>query len=259
MAYKMSYISPDGEVFSLMDTTHEGVFVIEGGFHGLVGDSDDLVTSNVVSPGQVSHGISIKPTTGSLEVALFPQNGDTMDNLFSRIKNAFSRTREGTLILSDEDGIGQRTLPVRLSASIDPPSYNTDIAMPQHGIMTIPLISDQGVWEVQFSSKKTTTEIINGGEVITFPTIEWKQGGRVSLPSGASFTLPTVAEARQIHLSNAKSMMVTDTKGNIDRTLWREIAKNAWAEGIPTMSKRTFKIPTGATIYWSTYVLDPWR
>lgn len=258
--YRIKYISPEGKEWGLSTESHQGVFLIEGGLDGLVGSSGDSVTTSTLLTGQRFHGVHTEPMTGSLTCQIAPLSGDKVSDVMRRFRGAWSRHVPGTLIIEDDD-LGIFRANVRLSESIAAPFKQPDDNSSIECV--IPLIADEGVWLFRHDSKTDKDGVVkvkNWGDTQLTVRISWKgSGGQVTLPSGATFTLPETSEERILWLDNNKSLMVTDVDEKIDRELWKTVSYQALAETVPMGEEKVFKIPDGAVLIWDVATFDPWR
>ena len=123
--------------------------------------------------------------------------------------------------------------------------------------LRIPLVADEGVWKVGPYTGAGKINVSNFGDATTYLEITWQGGGPITLPSGATLTLPTTSERRHLLLNPTDSCAIIDDTGGVDHTLWRQIPY--LPEGVPAGGQRTYQLPAGATATWHVSTLDPWR
>ena len=130
---------------------------------------------------------------------------------------------------------------------------------PSSGLeLRIPLAADEGVWKVGPYTGSGKTNVSNFGDTTTYLEITWQGGGGpITLPSGATLTLPTTSERRHLLLNPTDSCAIIDPTGGVDHTLWRQIPY--LPEGVPAGGQRTYQLPAGAAATWHVSTLDPWR
>lgn len=256
--YEIGYIDPSGHDWELTSRGRSsGVFIAEDGIDGFIGQAEDSTSESIDVAGQLLNSVKIKPWTATLEVLLVPSPDQHRHDLFKRWRKAWSRTATGTIRITTAD-LGNLYSTVRLSELIPPPKINPFVS--EFAVAQTPIIGDEGVWWTARKKDSGMVNITNPGHVPIWPTITWAgSGGRVTLPSGATFTLPATNAPRTINLNPAESFIVTDSTGNTDTDLWHTLATTAWAEPITPQHTAQFQLPPDATIHWRIGFLDPWQ
>ena len=102
--------------------------------------------------------------------------------------------------------------------------------------------------------------ITNGGDIPTFPVVEWQGTGKtVTLPSGQKVTLPTVAGVRRLSTDPGTGFIVTTPAGEVDTVTWAQFRGLAMPGEIPPGGAGRWNIPAGVTVETTDYVRSPWR
>ena len=254
--YRISYTSPSGRTWKLESGKNRGIFLAPEGITGMSGDADDNALTSVGIPGQQFSTLTIKPLTGVLTTTIVPTEDTTIAQLLARWRTDWSRTTPGTLTIAAPTGV--LTTKVRLAAAIDPPKKQPNKAKTLS--ITTQITADSGLWKTQPTTHHGTATIHNPGDVITWPTIAWTQSDTLTLPSGATITLPEATTQKILSLNPIDSRIVTNTDGTPDQETWQKVAPGLIPEGIPPGQYRTFKVTkTTTSITCSCFFLDPWR
>lgn len=251
--YKVSLISPSGDAADL--TAADSVMRLDdGGIQGLVGVVQQKTVTGVGLPGQLSTGLNVEPMVGSLAMIVKDYT------VLSRLRGMMSTRFDSTLAV-ESPKFGRFAALVRLAAPIAAPAADPvgDEWIP----VTLDLIANDGLWWsatiVSPTGEKNVT-VTNSGDVPAHPKIRWGgAGGEVTLPSGATFTLPQVTAPRSISFDPLEMLAVRDDKGELDRETWLKLRGKALPESVPAGESRKFMIPSGASISWHVGVFDPWR
>ncbi|KGM18142.1 hypothetical protein [Corynebacterium auriscanis] len=253
--FEIDYIAPDGREWRLHSQGERGeATIIEEGVEGFVGSVEDSVIESVGEPGQILDALNVGVMTGSLQCVLVP-DGESIDELFSRWRASWSRRRSGTLRIKSPR-LGVLTTAARLSESM--PTPEVDPGGKRHARVEVPVVCDRGVWSTDNVRGSGTVTVTNFGDVALWPSVEWAgAGGPVTLPSGATFTLPAAGSKRVLCLNPAESLIVKDLAGKVDRALWLKLAPVAWAEPVMAGETAQFRVPAGAELVWRVSVLDP--
>lgn len=252
--YTIEYYDPWGNHFDLYDADNPAV-IIAGGITGLVGEIQHETLTVPTQPGQHIVDDKIPPMVGELTLYINGEN-QSVKKTCSELRAGFSPIKNGTLVI-DSPTLGRLTTRVRLNGVIASPDEDPDY---QNSIndFKIPIISDDGYWSISEVKKTGTVEIVNSGYTKIWPRIYWKgNGGLVTQPSGATFSLPASTTERVLNLNPFDSLIVTTLDGKLDETIW----KSLWGvipEGIEPGETGTYQLPTGAEIGFSLGVLDPW-
>lgn len=248
MFYELDLVSPTGETFNLIADGEPGPIGVEAGtVEGLTGSFEDHPVQAVGVPGQIIdfRDRVITPMTGSLGVVV--QSSEDWHDF----RRAWSTWEYSWLVLSI--GGARYRLAVRLPAAFKFPA-----AIPKCGDrVKVDVIADSpGVWTVPLSGEGTVT-VTNYGDVPIWPEIVWEgAGGDVTLPSGASFTLPAVKEEHRVPLARSNSGRIF--RGDeYDRILTRKAG--VVGESVPRGEERDFTVPPGARLVWEIGVFDPFE
>lgn len=236
--------------------------IISGGIDGLVGSFVDTAAQPLGFPGQVVLSQHAEPMAGSLTFHCREDGRRQAAQVQADLRAAFSGVagRRNELVVSSP--VGDAHAFVRLNGVVPPP-----VEDPSWGEvvlnMQVPVICDEGVWWVPAPAAEGDAVVSNFGDVPVWVRIRWSGGGgRVVLPSGASFTLPAVGEERVLYLSRKESLVVRKPDGGIDFDLWAAVRANMRGvspERVPVDSERRFRLPAGAQIEYEVGVMDPWQ
>lgn len=255
MGYRLWYTTPWGRQWEML-TENWVTGLNAAGIDGLVAQSTDVTTESPFVAGQILDSQNIGPMTGSLRVAVGPDGPKPAGDVWAEFRAGFSRTLVGTLSLHSPR-YGRVSTQVRLAATLPPP----DVEPNDEGVideLPIQLISDQGVWLHDTVSGTGEVTVTNFGGVDVSPQIRWSgAGGTVTVPSGATFSLPAVEEERILLLSPVESLAVITPLGEIDYPLMRQL-QAALPEVVPEGQSRTYVMPPGAALEWQIGVMDPW-
>lgn len=254
--YGLTWVSPDYHSWNI--TSLDWVAGIRaGGISGLVGEADDVALSAPGVPGQVLDSQQIPPMRGTLRFAVRGDHSESTDDVWARLRKTFHHSRPGTLVLSNTT-FGTLSTKLRRNGAIPPPAVDPsseDVILD----VDVPVISDEGCWWTQPITDEGFVNVTNTGDVLAWPEILWEGvGGEVTMPSGATFTLPTADGARRLLLDTFESNVVLDADGNVDDDLWAAV-RGLPAEGVPPGKSRDYILPEGARLEWSLGVLDPWQ
>lgn len=254
--YAASMVDWRGE---LWDFTADWVAGIKsGGIDGLTGSLSDVAVTPLGVGGQVVVSQEPAPIQGSLTFHCRGEGDRDAGQVYADLRRAFSplRGRESTLRVVSPTG--EADLRVRrggaMSDPVEDPSWSDMVLSVQ-----VPVVADEGVWWLPPVVLFGEAPVVNSGDVPVFVTVGWSgAGGQVTMPSGATFTLPPVQETRYLHLSRRRSLSVTDGGGVRDDVLWRQLRGLA-PEVVPVGAQRTFRVPDGAWVEYRLGVLDPWQ
>lgn len=246
--FKISYISPDGREWEF-DHETSPVFVVSEGVEGFVGGGEDIALTADGLSGQMFAGVNVFPIEGAL-------SGYCRGESVSDFRAGFSRRRCGTLVV-DSPVWGRLELEVRVvGGGVSVPHSLPDDRWVS---FSVSLVSDRGVWFTSPLYGSDNVTVTNSGDVNIWPEIRWQgAGGVVTLPSGATFTLPNSTARRVLTLDPMRGCMVSLEGGAIDRAMWKTLTGSVNAEGVPVGETRTYRVPAGAELVWRVGVFDPW-
>lgn len=232
--------------------------ITSGGVEGLVGTMTDTTAQPLGLPGQVVLSQRADPFSGSLRFHCRGDENRSAAEVQADLRRAFSglRSRRNELVVSSP--VGDVHAFVRLNGAIpDPvedPSWDEVVLNVQ-----VPVICDDGLWWMHAPSLEGRSTIVNFGDVPVWVQIRWSgSGGRVVMPSGASFTLPSVPAERVLYLSRHDSLVVRGMDGVVDHEVWAKV-RGAYPEFVPVGASRTFTLPVGARLEYKVGVADPWQ
>lgn len=251
---RLKVIGVRGKVFWL--TSHElpRVQLNEGGLQ-LRPDPRVVATASALSGGQVPSALTLPPMTGSLALLLHAPDGGLVE-MDREWRQAWDMRRECTLLLSGSRGArGEVSTRVRLDRVLDPPPG--DLEDLGEYPMNLVVSADSGCWWVGPHHGTGLVTVSNTGDWPLTVRITWQgAGGQVTLPSGATFTLPPTSQERTLLLDDEESLAVVDEDGQVDTTLYP--IPGVIAEPVPVGQTRVYQVPDGARVEWSIPVFDPW-
>lgn len=227
-----------------------------GGVEDLVGGTVDTTAAPLGAPGQLVLAQRGDVVTGSVTFHCRAAQGRDAGQVAADLRRAFSPLIQRRSLLKVGSPFGVVDTLVRrngkIPAPVEDPSWDEMVLN-----LTIPLISDSGVWYLQAKKGSGTVEIFNDGDVPLWGSIRWSgAGGVVRLPSRATFTLPPASAERVIHLT--KMPTVVDAGGVRDDALWEKL-RGVMPEMVPVGETREFAVPAGAQIEYRKGVFDPWQ
>lgn len=253
--WEVSYFSPSGKSWVL--TTMDWVAGLKaGGFNGLVGRLDPTASTSIGEPGQRIESFQIPPAEGSLDLFVRGDGRKSATEVWVELRSEL-RYRAPLGVLSVRSPLGLASAKVRVNGEL--PSPDVDNAHADEKPLRIPLSNDGGLWWLEAQYADNIVTVTNFGDDTVWPEIEWKgAGGKVTLPSGATFALPPTQDARKISLKPRRSRYVVDSDGKHDEALWQKLRGVVLPEGVPVDESRTYEIPPGAVLSWRVGVVNPW-
>lgn len=244
--YTIDYIGP-GDTLRIASDPASDVFIEAGTLEGFVGQFEDSGQQAIGVPGQV---IDIRdrvthPMEGGFTLVVWDPE------IWPKARAAFSSRDVGELVLKGP--VRELYLPVRLAESLPSPDTH-----PEKGSrIEVRLIADGGVWLEPVVDPGPRVVVSNDGDVPVWLRIDWEgAGGKVTMPSGASFVLPRVSGMHTLLLDRRHAGEVYLPDGSYSNTLSRQIG--AVAEMVPVGGEAEVAIPAGAQAAWSVGVYDPW-
>lgn len=239
--WKWEYFSPEGRHWPLTPAEHNGVYIEEAGFPELA----------------VMAGA--RTMSGAINVVVDgPAVGRTNSSVMADFRQDFDDELYGTLVASSDDLFGALSVRLRLGQEglITFPAAQPD----ERGFVqfTVPVESDQARWVSEDTYFGPTCVVENFGVGVVWPRVVWTTGGKLTMPSGATLTLPTVQQPRVIDFHPERSGYVTDLTGVEDRELWVKL-RGFYFEGVPRRAVRTFGVPSGASLVAPVPHREPWR
>lgn len=255
--YELTWIDHTGQEWAL--TTFDWVAGIRaGGIQELVGEPEDVAISAPGWAGQVLDSQQFPAMRGTLRFAVRGDGNRSADDVWAGLRQSFHHKLYGTLILRVPK-MGRLSAKARRAGSIPPPSVDPTSEEVILGV-DVPVVSDDGCWWLPAVTGTGVVTVTNNGDVPVWVKIRWQgDGGKVTVPSGASFDLPPAAKPRVLYLSAADSLVVLDEGGNVDQDLWKQVRGVALPEMVPAGEARLFTVPDGAEIEYRVGVFDPWR
>lgn len=255
--YQLEWVDHTGEVWSISALGWVAGIRADG-IEGLVGSPTDVAVTAPGEPGQVVESQQIPPLSGALRFAVRGDGARSAADVAAALRVGFSHRKVGEVRIRG-GVLGPLSARVRRAGEVPPPSVDPGSEEVILGL-DVPVAADDGCWWTEPVTSTNIATVTNSGDVPVWVEIEWVgPGGRVVLPSGASFVLPAVSEARVLSLSRAESMIVTNADGVVDHALWRQLRGEVLPETVPVDQSRTFQLPEGASLTYRMGVLDPWR
>jgi len=249
-----------GELWKLGDENHNGVFLTESGIDGLVGEISHSTITVPGVPGAFVTGSEVGSVSGSLKCHIAPtvinRTGEQIraerSQLYNRFRGAFHRFKSNRLT------VGDLWCDIYLNGKIDTPSGRVEDATQLD--ISIPVINRSGLWFSSQSNSSSIVTVTNLGDVVIYPKIRWHgEGGRVILPSGASFTLPASPSPLTVSLNPNDGYAVYSGDSLVfDREQWVKIRGSILGEGIPPGVTTWYQLPNLAALKWEVGYLDPW-
>lgn len=239
-----SWVSPDGVEFPF-----DGDLFVEGDtVEGLTGAVEDFPLRLVGRSGQVVNpgDSQVQPIEGGFTVVA------KSPSVLKEFRGALSRSKQGVLRLRLDGGVFD--LPARVGEVPPAPGLK-----PRRGTrLGVRFIGDGGVW-LQPYTHTGNVIVTNSGDVAIWVKIRWQgAGGVVTMPSGATFTLPTVTSPKTLWLDPGESNLITNDDDTIDETLWKQLRSQVFPESIKPGESKTITTPATATVLWEVGYFDPW-
>lgn len=229
-----------------------------GGIQGLGGSMNDVAVTPLDYGGQAVVEQRPEVIRGSVTFHCREDGERTAAEVQAELRRAFSPlfTRKSTLQIASP--MGRVDLEVRRGGKVEDPVEDPTASEVVLNL-EIPIVSDDGIYWLPPIIQKGTARVVNTGEVPTTVVIGWQgSGGRVEMPSGATFTLPYTAQPRRFHMTRRRSMRVEDEAGVRDERMWRQM-RAIPQELIPVGAERVYKLPPGAWLQYRVGVLDAWQ
>ncbi|WP_157108908.1 hypothetical protein [Corynebacterium aquilae] len=254
---RIVYTSPHGDVWDLTPgSADDRASLLTDGVEGGAGSWDTQALNLVGSPGRIRTGLTINESGGTLRVLLKAASAEDLDPLYRRWRQGWSAKQAGLLSMGGSS-LGRLTARVYLLDPMPSPGLNPQRLRAMR--VEVTWVNDDGVWwtdEIRGTGQVTVTNV---GDVTVKPKIRWSgSGGQVTVPSGATFTLPPTQHARILDFDNKKSYQVTDERGVLDKPLWGRLGEVVKPEVVPVLGRREYRLPPGAELVWQLGVLDPW-
>lgn len=263
MTFRMRLHGCDGSEWPLLSEHYKGVYMERGMLTGFVASPVTTGVMGARPDGSLvwSGASAVQPMQGDMPLVVDDSDGP-VNRVHKRFRNAFApdpRHKFAKLDLNDDaSGLSFFTM-VRLTAGIAPlPEPDIETGFER---FSVSVQSDDGVWRTRLHlTGGGAVTVTNIGDVGAWVRIMWKgAGGKVIVPSGASFMLPAVSDYRILYLSTAMGALVTDMAGKVDRERWIAVRATAIAEHVPAHEARVFTIPDGSEIIADFGVYDPWK
>lgn len=253
--YDISYSDPQGNLYQFSERLWS-VAVERAGISGMVGRLADSTVASAQWGGQVLEHQAPEPLKGTLTLVVYAETEHDVDDLYARLRAAFSPTRRGALNISG-DRYGTHTAMVRLDGSIDPPDVDT--AGEQFvAKIKIPLVADDGVWRAEPFADSGDVVVTNPSPVVMHVGAVWSAKSRVYLPSSWPIELPAVSGKRRVEFDPRTGYTVRDMDGVIDEATTRVVVKTAVPEPVPAGESRKYQTTGDAELTWQVPTLDPW-
>lgn len=238
----VTLIGVGGSTWPLTSVHHEGVFL--------------RAEPTNLDPG--NEGGTIE---GSLDLVIAdnsPAGGELapIDVTERKWRDAWSMREFSTLIVADDEGVGDYFLPLKLAARIpDFPEFDAD----GYVDFSQSVVSDSEVWRRTITVDGAAAGVVNVGDVDVWPRVRWTRAGNLVMPSGAIVKLPAVPSPRTIWLDPSESCVVKDDNGVVDHALWLSLRGGVFPEPVPPGDElRPFGLPADAQLIYDIGVYSPW-
>lgn len=254
MKIQVTWHGADDSTWVLLGETPARTGVILKSPKGLVAKPNETTRENSTGIGEQVIKRTYPPLEGELELAIYGDKG----GVWAEYIRSVSLHHEGTLIVSDSRA-DVWLLQARLAEEINPPEFSPtgSVSVAQ---VSIRLKSDAGLWRSPVRRYTEDALITNGGDVATFPVVEWSGSGKtVTLPSGQTVNLPTVDSIRRLSTDPGTGFVVTTSSGDVDTKTWAQFRGLAVPGEIPPGGGGSWKIPAGVIVETTDYVRSPWR
>lgn len=248
----LELVSPEGKTYNLFQPGAQ-IGVPAGGLD-LTAQLQRTTHEALSYPGSYEENVSFKEMTGSITFQLFAGNQD-LETVYLDLCKAIRTNATSTLKAGVNSVV--RTAEIKLSESLPTPDIVP--ALVNEMQLQPKIVSLSGAWWGPTQTATGTTTITNTGEVIIRTAIRWKgDGGTVTMPSGARFTLPPTTTERILQLSDDESCVITHPNGTPDRHLWEQMEGEVMPEPITPNDTATITVPPGATLEWHLGYTHPW-
>lgn len=263
-AFKLRLVDVNGRVWHLNDP-NSPVRVRHGGWPGVSAKVTQQTIPLARGGRRVVPGRGrVADTSGTLTVGLYPGVGVDLRRVRRRWIDGWSFDEPCQLQVVGKEREGKYTLPLRLDGEREipqPATINFDVFQE----LAMPVVVDRAVWASKRTragdnpTQPTVASITNTGVSTIGVSLEWGTGGRVTLPSGASFALPYTAQRRIITLDRSLSYPVTDLNGVEDKAMQERLWGVAMEETIKPKQTKVFTGPPGSVFRYELEVKEPWR
>lgn len=256
---QMWYISPNGVRIDLVKPGDWSRRIAYAGINGLVGKKTASVSTAVDVPGQRVTGFRTIEMTGSLNLTIVSGAEGSAENLHSELVREFDAELPGTLFV-ERESTGVMSTRVRLNGEIAwPDSWLGD--GDEDLTVSVPLVSDDGVWETATLGQAGTVDVVNAGDVFIYPWLAWSDNVTVTLPSGVvvPLAMPADGQPRRLSLDPYTSHEVLHQDGTVDEIFSAVTAGLLLGEGVPRRETRRYITTGGALIEYTLKYLNPWR
>lgn len=180
-----------------------------------------------------------------LEFLLKAPPGETLEHIYSRFRQGWvAATRENPCVIriESDNPLSPLTFEAVVNGSL--PGTQVDMSRRTSETVRVPVVCPLGVAQSSLMSKEGEVEIYNPGDVPVWVSLRYSgQGGLVTAPSGAKFTLPPVKDGAERVISMDSRDLRLD---------------GAFPENIPPGKSGTWKVPAGVEVQWRVGVADPW-
>lgn len=256
---QMWYVSPNGVQIDLVKPGDWSRRIAYAGIDGLVGKKTASVSTAVDVPGQRVTGFRTVEMSGSLNLQIVSGVEGSVEDLHAELVREFDAELPGTLFV-ERESTGVMSTRVRLNGEIAwPDSWlgdgDNDLTV------TVPLVSDDGVWETATLGQAGTIDVVNAGDAFIYPWLVWSNNVTVTLPSGVVVPLPAPADGalRRLSLDPYTSHEVLRQDGTVDEELSAVTAGLLLGEGVPRRETRRYVTSGGARIEYALKFLNPGR
>ncbi len=232
---RVELISSTGKTYLLTGTESQSPVLSEEG--ALVELRGQVSHSDLARPGRPGV-IAGRRNYGPIEVEIpFYLHADTGEEL-ERVYREFRQGWRGVSTFKVEADHPLSPLFLDVTAGVLP-GVSVDARRRTMVPLSVPVFSAEGLFRTSVQYGTGTVTVTNSGDVAVFPKIVATAGGKVTCPSGASFSLP--AGASTVDMSPEGLML-----------------EGAFPEGVEPGQSGTWVLPAGARLEWVLQVADPW-
>lgn len=178
-----------------------------------------------------------------LEFYLQCDTGEELAEVHARLRRGWSHaTWDNPCLVEIHSDHPLSPLVFELVVDGELPGVAVDMSRRTQETLRVPVVCRHGLARSGVQSGEDSVTVTNGGDAAVYPRIVWLgDGGQVTCPSGATFTLPRANVRTVVDLHPSKL--------RLDGVL---------PEGVPPGGVGRWVVPAGARLEWNVWVADPW-